>query len=553
MSNKKSNTGFLVQGSILALASIISRIIGLLYRIPMTNTIGDLGNSYYGTAYEVYNILLIISSYSLPLAVSKLVSSNVSKGKFTNAFRYFKGALLFATITGIIVALIVIFGADFICIQFLKSPRSAFALKILGPALILVALLGVIRGFFQGMGTMIPSAISQILEQIAHAIVSIWASYSLFQYGIKIGNVLGNPEETAAMYGAGGGTLGTDVGALVALLFCVFVLCMYSKIYRKKIRREKNVSISPFSYIMKTLVLTIVPVLLSTTVYNISGILDNMVFRNIAHLQGYDVNSVDIMWGVFSGKYKLLINVPISIASAMAASSVPAITYAFERKDREGIHIQISSAIRFVMILSFPSAVGLAVLGKPILELLFSGSKDTASLGATMLLVGGCAIIFFSLSTLSNGLLQGINRMKEPVKNACIALVLHLIILALLMIVFRLNIYAVVLANISFSLIMCILNSLSLRRYCGYRQEYVKAFVIPLICSLIMGAVTAGVYYGLFYLLESIYIPLLISFILAVITYVITMLLFKGLTETELKRFPKGDAIIRFFKKLHLL
>ena len=171
-SGKKSDSNFLVQGSILAIASIVSRIIGLLYRIPMTNIIGDTGNSYYSAAFEIYNILLIISAYSLPLAVSKLVSARVSKGQRKNAYRIVKGALLLATGTGLTASLILFFGASFFT-NMLNTPLSIFALKVLAPTILVVAVLGVLRGFFQGLGTMMPSAISQIIEQIVNAIVSI--------------------------------------------------------------------------------------------------------------------------------------------------------------------------------------------------------------------------------------------------------------------------------------------------------------------------------------------------------------------------------------------
>ena len=183
MSNKKSSTSFLVQGSILAMASIISRIIGLVYRIPLTAIIGNKGNDYYGCAFEIYNILLIISSYSLPLAVSKLVSADMSLGRKKNVYRILKCALIFGLVSGTIAALILFFGAEFITGTIMKTPYSIFAVKVLVPTLIVVAVLGVMRGFFQGLGTMMPSATSQILEQIANAIVSVWAAYVLADYG----------------------------------------------------------------------------------------------------------------------------------------------------------------------------------------------------------------------------------------------------------------------------------------------------------------------------------------------------------------------------------
>ena len=180
---RKRESNFLVQGSILAVASIISRIIGLLYRIPLKSIIGDIGNDYYGTAMEIYSILLLISSYSLPVAVSKLVSARMAKGQQKNAYRIFKGALLFALISGSAAGLAVYFGAGFITTYIVNTPLSIFALKVLAPTLLIVALLGVVRGFFQGMGTMMPSAMSQLIEQIINAVISVWTAYMLFQYG----------------------------------------------------------------------------------------------------------------------------------------------------------------------------------------------------------------------------------------------------------------------------------------------------------------------------------------------------------------------------------
>ena len=286
MKSSKKDSNFLVQGSILAAASIISRIIGLIYRLPMTDIIGDTGNNYYSCAFEIYNIMLIISSYSLPLAVSKLVSAHMAKGQRRQAYQVFKGALLFAILAGTVVALIVYFGAELFT-EILQTPLSVFALRILAPVLVVVAVLGVLRGFFQGLGNMIPSAVSQIIEQIVNAIVSIWAAYVLYQYGTKVGAVLGNPDKYAAAYGAAGGTLGTNLGAVSALLFMIFVFYAYMRNFKKKMRRERKIEVDSFAYTMKILVITIIPVLLSTTIYNISGILDQGIFKNIATLQGY--------------------------------------------------------------------------------------------------------------------------------------------------------------------------------------------------------------------------------------------------------------------------
>lgn len=550
---KKNGTNFLVQGSILAIASIISRIIGLIYRLPMTDIIGDVGNNYYGCAFDIYNVMLIISSYSLPLAVSKLVSARMARNERKMAYQIFKGALLFATVSGIIAALIVYFGAEFFTGTLLKTPNSIFALRILAPALVVVAILGVIRGFFQGLGTMMPSAISQIIEQIVNAIISVWAAYVLFGYGSRIGAVLGDKEHYAAAYGAAGGTLGTNLGSVFALAFMIFVFAVYLRVFKRQMKRDHSVKVESFTYIMRILLITIFPVLLSTTIYNISGIIDQGIFKNVALLQGYSEHDVDVWWGVFSGKYKLMINVPISIASAMAASSVPTLTASFTEQNMEGVRNQLNAAMRFVMVISFPCAVGLAVLATPIFTLLFPSTLATVDLATYMMWIGGIAVVFYSMSTLSNGLLQGINRMKVPVINAVISLVAHVIILIVLMLFFRLNIYAVVIANTFFAFLMCILNARALQRYSGYKQEYVKTFIIPALCSAIMGVAAYFSYRGLYMLVKNNTISFFVAFVLAVLVYVVTLLLFKGLTEEEILKFPKGAFIVRIAKKLHLL
>lgn len=550
MSEKKSNTGFLVQGSILAMASLISRIIGLIYRIPLIAIIGDVGMDYYATAFEIYNNLLIISSYSLPLAVSKLVSANLSKGRQKNAFRVLKGAALFATITGGAAALILFFGAEFFAAA-MQTPFSIFAVRVLVPTLLIVALLGVLRGFFQGLGSMVPSAVSQILEQIVNAIVSVWAAYVLYKQGMKVGAILGNQENYAAAYGAAGGTLGTGIGAFAALLFSAFVFAVYFYALKKQTRSEGSKKVDSYQTIFHTLLITIIPVLLSTTIYNCNTLIDMAIFKNIANSQGYSALEISTWNGVYTGRYKTLINVPISIASALAASSVPALTAAYTKKNAKEVRSQIGSAIRFIMLIAMPCAVGMGVLAEPILEMLHL--NDETGLAAVMLRYGAVSIVFFSLSTLSNGLLQGIDRMKEPVKNAFIALILHIGVLVGCMYGFNMNIYAVIFANASFGLIMSFLNALSLRRYARYRQEIVKTFLIPALSAALMGVVVWCAHYALEYILRVNFIATVLSIVIGVMTYFSLMLLFKGMGEKELRRLPKGYLLVKLAKKMGLL
>ncbi|MCI8991408.1 MAG: polysaccharide biosynthesis protein [Eubacterium sp.] len=549
MGNRKKESNFIVQGSILAVASIVSRIIGLVYRIPMTAVIGDGGNDYYSTAYEIYNLFLLISSCSLPLAVSKLVSARMANGERKNAFRLFKGALIFSVISGAACSLIVFFGAEFITAK-MQTPFSLFALRVLAPTLLVVAVLGTIRGFFQGLGTMMPSAVSQIAEQIANAAISIGASYILFSYGAKVGAVLGQEENYAQAYGAAGGTLGTCVGAVVGLFFVSFVFFAYRPTFRRMMRRDKMKKTESYSDVLKVIILTVVPVLLSTTIYNISSIFDQWLFKNIAVMQGYSGNDIKIWWGIFSGKYKLLTNVPISIASAMAASSVPSLTAAFVNRDRKLVRYKINIVTRFIMVIAIPCAVGMFVLADPIMQMLFPG---TSELAGHLIRVGAVSIVFYSLSTLSNGILQGINRMRVPVINAIIALGVHIVFLLFLMFGLHMTIEAVVLANAFYALLMCILNGVAVRRYVRHRQEIKKTFLLPCVSSAAMGVVVFFVYELLIKLVKSNFISTVVAILAGIATYGIFLIVFKGLNEEELQSVPKGDLIIRILRKFHIL
>ena len=555
--SKNGDASFIMQGSILAIASIVSRIVGLLYRVPLTATIGDSGNGYYAAAYEIYNIILLISSYSIPLAVSKLVSARIAKGHVKDATRVLHGALIFAFISGGLAAGVVYFGAEFFTGVILKKSLAAIALKVLAPTLLVVAILGVFRGFFQGLGTMIPSAISQIGEQIVNAIVSVVAANALFSYGKKVGGVLGDVDEYAAAFGAAGGTLGTSTGAFFALIFILFIFYAFSKMLKKMVKRDKHRSTESYFEIFSVLILTILPVLLSTTVYNISSLIDQGIFNNVSLLQGYSEKESNALFGIFAGKYRVLINVPLAIASAMATSIVPSLTSAFNSGDEKLVRKQVNMGNRFVMIVAFPCAVGMMVLSSPIMQLLFNDSSRTASM---MFVIGGCSIVFYSLSTLSNAILQGIDRMIIPVKNAFIALVAHVLVLLALMFIFDLNIYAVVIANAFYALMMCFLNQSAVLRYSGAYIDIRRVVLAPFEASAIMGVIVLLMYKtfnALFALALSVRIAnaiaCLLSILIGAIVYFLALFFFKGIDEETLLKFPGGARLCDIAYSLHLL
>lgn len=548
MSNKESkSSNFIVQGGILAIAGIISRIIGFIYRVPLQNTIGDAGMGYYSAAFQIYSIMLIISSYSLPVAVSKLVSARVAKGQYRNARKFFHGALLFATLTGGSTCLIVLFGADSLAGNLMSMPKSAIALRMLAPTLLIVALMGVIRGYFQGLGTMMPTAISQLVEQVVNAIISVVAGIYLYEYGKKVADVLHDTDYQPA-WGAAGGTLGTGAGALAGLMILFLMFLMHKRKMKKNIRRDNASRVDSFGKIFRVIVITVLPVILSTTIYNISDTLDQGIFNYVMDVKGYTSLKAEY-WGIYSTKYRVLTNVPIALANSVCSSLMPSLTASIERGERKAARHKVAIGIRFVMIVTIPCAVGLAVLGRPVIDLMFTGEVD---MPAMLLKIGSSSVVFYSLSTLSNGVLQGIDKMRIPVINAAIALVLHLGILYVTISVFDWKLYGVVCACVMFALIMCILNWISIAKYLHYRQEIVRTFIIPLICSAIMGVVVWVSYFLMAKALPEI-TCVIVSTAIGMFVYFILLLLLRGVRESEIRSFPGGRIIAGIARMFHLL
>ena len=545
----KRESNFVVQGSILAVAGIIVRLIGILYRVPMTNIIGDEGMGYYSTAFNVYNIMLILSSYSLPLAVSKMVSARMAKGQYRNAVRVLKAALVYATVVGGIACFITWNFADFFATTAFNTPFCVYALKTLAPTIWIMAYLGVLRGFFQGHGTMIPTAVSQIFEQVINAVISVVAAGVLFKIGLdsnRVYNTTGYPQA----FGAAGGTIGTGAGALAALLFMLLLFSIYWPVVKRRKRRDRSRRTDSYGDISVTFLFTVVPVIISSAVYNINAVVDNSIMAYGMEALGRGKEFLSL-WGIYNNKYMLLVHVPLAMANSLSSSLIPSLSGAVARKEKGAVIAKTSLAIRFAMLIAIPSAVGLTVLSAPINNLLFKSGDNTEAI--RMLITGSAAVIFLSMSTVTNAILQGINHMNVPVRNAFISLILHIGVLYLMLMVFKMGIYSMVFANIAFAVFMCILNAIAIRRYLNYRQEIVKTFLLPAVASAFMGAAAFGVYKGVTLIIKSNLLGTIFAVLAAIAVYGVLLIKLRCVDEEELYSMPGGTKVIRLSRKLHLM
>ena len=542
MSLEKKSDGFIMQAGILAMAGIICRIIGILYRSPLAAIIGDEGNGYYGSAYNIYTIILLISSYSIPAAISKVIAGKLALKQYKNAQRIFYCAFIYVIVVGGVASLFAFFGA-----RFLVEQKAVMVLRIFSPTIFVSGLLGVLRGYFQAHKTMVQTSISQILEQILNAVISIMAAYLLKQL------VIDKDASTQAVYGAMGSALGTGAGVLIALAFMVLMYGINKKEIRERIAKDDHKDILSYKEIFGIIFALVTPFILSTFIYNFSTSLDETIYRKILKLVKHvDVSQIAVWYGVYSGKAVVISNIPIAISSAMSAAMIPSVSGKFATGDIGGTKGKVHTAILTTMLIAIPSAVGIFVLAEPVVGFLFPGQTNIA-LAGSLLRALSITVIFYSLSTLTNAVLQGIGKVTAPVYHAAIALAAQTVVLVPCLLFTNLNLYSIAIATIVYSLLMCVLNQLAVRKYLGYRQNIKKIFVLPMIASVIMGVCAYFVYQTMHKISGSNLISLIIAIIIAACVYGVLVLRLGVLTKEDIEAMPKGKKLAKLLKKLHFI
>ena len=541
----KKNDGFIMQAGILAMAGIICRIIGILYRSPLAAVIGDEGNGYYSSAYNIYTIILLISSYSIPSAISKVIAGKLALREYKNAQRIFHCAFIYVIAVGGIASLFTFIMAGFPGV--LVEENAANVLRIFAPTIFFSGLLGVLRGYFQAHRTMVQTSISQILEQILNAIISILAAYLLKQAVIE------KDLTTQAIYGAMGSALGTGAGVLIALAFMWMVYGLNKEYILRRMRKDRSKNLLSYPEIFKIIFSLVTPFILSTFIYNFNTSLDEYVYRKILKLvKDVDISQIATWYGIYAGKAVVISNIPIAIASAMSAAMIPSISGKFATGDIKGTRAKVHTAILTTMLIAIPAAVGIGVLAKPVVSFLFPG-QTSLDMAAELLRALSVTVVFYSLSTLTNAVLQGIGRVNMPVINAAIALIVQTIVLIPCLWFTDLNLYCLAIAAIVYSLLMCILNGVAVRKSLNYKQDVLKIFILPAGASIVMGAAAYGIYNGIFSLSESNLISLIVSVIIAAIVYGILILKMGVLTEKDILSMPKGTKLAGLLRKIHLI
>lgn len=520
--------------SFLMIAALISKVIGLLYKSPLSEIVGEIGIGYYGLAQNAYLILLMIASFSIPQAVSKVIAERLAFKEYKNAQKFFRGALIYTMILSGASALFCLFGAKYMIPS--NQPGATLALQVLAPTIFLSGILGVYRGYFQAHSNMLPTSLSQIIEQILNAAVSIGAAW-LFIHFFSDGT-----KEGIAKWGAAGGTVGTGAGVLIALLFMAAAYEVNRKQIARHVRADQTGKEDSYPEIFRVLFLIVTPIIFSSFIYNINGYINGVMYSELAGRQGVNSEVVSTLYGEYSVYFLTIINIPLTLAGAAPTSMIPEVSALYAQHRRKAARRKIDEATQLSMFISIPAAVGLAVLAYPITRLLFPNTNGTAG---TLLLIGAVTIIFNTNSNVSNGVLQGIGKANLPMWNAAIALVINVGLLVALLQLTSLGIYAVLVATIVYSIVICILNDISMKKYIHYKNPWGTVYLCPLLASIPMGVAAGGIYY----LLELVTGSNLIGLLFAIAIGGMIYLSFYTTIMTKLKAMEKRRRMEQRYKR----
>ncbi len=592
IARKKCKEKFLIHAIILSVAGFVSRALGLLYAVPLYHIIGEEGNGYYGTAYEIYNILLLITAFSMPTAISKIMSVYVADNDYVNCKRLLKVSMLYVIIVGGVAAIATYVFAD----SFVVAP-AVLSLKVMAPTIFFSGILSVLRGYTQAHNTMVPTALSQIIEQVFNAGFSILLAYYLInistgQTGDRILSILNvtkpsNVEIPNVAFGAMGSALGTLIGVLVALTFMIIYILATKRKEGYYVNQEMRSNIhnsnqpqhtsmhnapqpqhasahntpqpqhasahsapqpqharahstpqppnmnthsqtedkssydrTPESYfrLFRVILKYASPIILTSFLFNFSTTLDMKIFWDWTSDNGYSQETAARVFGIFSRQYMVLINVPIAVASAISSSMVPGLSVDFAKDELEEVKARISKSVRSVVVFAVPSVVGLTILAKPIMQLLFKGTSDAAS---DALVLGSISVLFFSVATVLNSALQAMGKGLIAIKNVLRALIIHVLYVVGMLKLSGAIMGILVTGSVLYSAAMCFGNIKSMEKYFGCKLRVLSLIGKPVIASVLMGVVAIAAYSLLIGLGASNFISLLITIFLAIAVYFI--------------------------------
>ncbi|MDK2924514.1 MAG: stage sporulation protein [Bacillota bacterium] len=523
MKSKRSQS-FLGGAAVLAAAGIISKVFGAVYRIPLARLIGAEGMGLYGMAYPLYAMILALSTAGVPVAISKLVAEKLAQGRPREARQVFRVALEALFVSGLVFSLLLFGLARFMVgWGFLRDARAYWPVAAISPAIFLVAVASALRGFFQGQQNMMPTAVSQVLEQLLRAGTALLLGYLLLERGIE--------------FAAAGAAFGAVTGAAGALA----VLLWYMR--REGLTLRERVEPGARWGILGTVFSLAVPVSLAGLVMPIIQNLDVIIVPRRLEVAGYGVREATALFGQLSQMAATLINLPTIITVALSVSLVPAISAAVAGGDKAVLRARMETALRLTVLLELPAFVGLFVLARPVMALLYdlpAAGTALASLSASCLFLG--------LHQTTSGILQGLGRTDIPVRSLVVGAAVKVVFTYVLTAIPALGIRGAALGTVATFVVAAILNSLAIERLVGFPWNARELLLKPGAAAIIMAA-CVRIGYRLLLPLVGTSLTTLLAILIGVVTYSLALIVVRAVRPEDLELLPgPGRAIARYLR-----
>lgn len=528
-------------------AGLIAYLIGLIIRIPLNHIIGDEGLGFFAAGMEIFSIVSALLCYGLARAVTILVKYRVKRDMFKSARKLYRSAMLFTVLFGVLAVLFVFFFSEFIAQTFVLEYMGYLTIAAIAPAILLSGILGIMRGYLQGMGAMTPTVHSKMLEKMILFIASPLLAAALYSYGEKVAALLRDMEYAAA-YGAMGAAIGVSIACGVGILHMLLIKLIYAGTFKQQLMKDTSKYVESEGQIISMFFSTALPYMLCALLYNMNYLVDQRIFNYAMNKQ--EKGGIRVAhWGIYYGKYSVVVGVAAVACTMAAMVGIPKIAQMYDKQEYGEAKYRMDSAVHNLAILTIPCAVWTAVLAEPIVGILFGGDQNTA---VKLLQAGSGVIVVFTFAYFFMSLLQRIRKIRTVILGGLAAFAIHLVFLFILISSTDLGIIAVALGLLVFWLVVCIAGFVGVSQNMQYSPDWMRSFGVTTIAAGGSGLIGMLLNKAMHAWAGSA-VTFLICFIICAIVYLVAMIALKGIREDELEDMPGGRIVIILAEKMRLM
>lgn len=534
--NRAKEPRLIVGVIVLMISNIIVKVIGVLFKIPLHELLGDRGMSYFNIAYNLFTTLYLVSTAGLPTAISMMVSEARVKGKKLEVRRIFRTAVCLFFVLGTVGTSIMLFGAGGLA-SLMGSADASWAIMAISPTLFLICISSSIRGYFQGHQNMLPTALSEIIESAGKFILGI----VLGTWAVRTGKSI----EICAAYAIAGVAIGEACG----LIFLVCAKFLHRQDYSYTLAADDG-RVSPYKKILKNLLLISVPVMLSSVALNLTGTIDTFTIINI--IKRYSsAEAAEAAYGNYTTLAVTLFHLPSAFIYPISTSLAPALSAAKASENKAKEKSVLNASIKMTVIISIPCAIGMAIMSKPILGLLFSNEISVSS-AAPLLSILSPAIFFSAILTVTSATLQACHYQKKPIISMLCGIATKAIVSCALMSIDSIGIFGAPIGTLVSYFVMATVNFIFVLRYVSSEINIFKLVIKPMAASGLASVITLASY-KIICRAGHPMAGTVISIILTAFVYFILLFVLREFNREDIMIFPHGEKIYKTLVKLHLM